>query len=86
MNWRVHAFKQMEDRGLIAGDVLYVLKNGFVFVEAQSSTRPELYKYQIENFTPNSESRKVRLVVIPGDDFEIKVITVMWADEPMTRS
>ena len=83
--WRNHAFEQMEDRGLIVGDVLHVLKRGFVLDEAQPSTREGYYKYRIEGATPSSENRTVRLVVIPGDDFLIKVITVMWADEQMTR-
>jgi len=38
----------MEHRGLIMGDILHVLKNGFVYEKAQESTRSGCYKYKIE--------------------------------------
>jgi hypothetical protein len=36
--------------------------------------------------TPNSQNREVRVVVIPDWKRKgIKVVTVMWADEPIVR-
>ncbi|WP_349370766.1 DUF4258 domain-containing protein [Salinarimonas sp.] len=78
-----HAREQMLKRDLILGDVLYVLKNGFVHDSAQASTRPGYYKYRMQTSTPNSGQRDVRVVVIPDErSFWVKVVTVMWVDEP----
>ena len=72
----------MRDRDLLVGDVLYVLKNGFVFQEAVAATQPSLWKYRVETRTPNSGNRVVRVVAIPDDDkIWVKIITVMWVDE-----
>jgi hypothetical protein len=80
-----HAKDQMADRDLILSDVLYLLKNGFVFEKADPSTIPHFFKYQIEGKTPNSGSRDVRSVVIPDwRTKEIKIVTVMWKDEPLS--
>jgi hypothetical protein len=77
-----HARGQIAKRDLISGDVHYLLENGFVHRQADPSTNPNFYKYQIEGDTPNSESRKVRAVVIPDwQSKEIKIVTVMWVDE-----
>jgi hypothetical protein len=36
--------------------------------------------------TPNSKNREVRAVAIPDwKRKDIKIVTVMWADEPMVR-
>lgn len=79
-----HAKEQMQERDLATGDVLYVLKNGFIYDESVPSTRPGFSKYKMECTTPNSNNRTVRLVVIPcASSRHIKVATVMWADEPM---
>ena len=74
------------DRGLIMGDVLFALRRGFVHDQAQSSTRSGVFKYRIESTTPNSQGRRVAVVVVPVTDTELNVITVMWADEPTIRS
>ena len=80
-----HAQDQMEERGITSVDIMYVLKNGFVYDAAEAATRAGLYKYKINNPTPNSNRREVRLVVIPSPQRpQIKIATVMWADEPMT--
>jgi hypothetical protein len=64
------------------GDVLYVLKNGFVFVPAKEATQPSLWKYAIETRTPNSGNRVVRAIIIPDvARVWLKVVTIMWADE-----
>ncbi len=71
----------MEDRGLLTGDILHVLKHGYVHAPGEKSTRPVHYKYQMEGTTPNSNGRKIRIVVIPLPDCGVKVLTVMWVDE-----
>jgi hypothetical protein len=73
----------MLNRELISGDILYVLKNGFVYNPGQQSTRIGLYKYQMESPSPNSGGRTVRVVVIPCPSCAAKVVTVMWVDEPL---
>lgn len=76
-----HARDQMLERGFSSGDVLYVLKKGYVFEEAESSTRIDYYKYKIQCTTPNSNAREVRVVVIPcAASKALKIITVMWCD------
>lgn len=77
-----HSKDQMAVRDLIVGDVLYVLKNGFVHRQAQTSTQPGLYKYRIESRTPNSNNRGVAVIVIPDPGTVwMKIITVMWDDD-----
>jgi Domain of unknown function (DUF4258) len=84
--WTEHAKDQMADRDLIMGDVLHVLKNGFVYADAEPSTRPGLFKYAMESKTPNSGNRVVRVIAIPSPQAcEVKVVTVMWADEPAQK-
>jgi hypothetical protein len=72
----------LAERDLIIGDVMYVLRNGFVFEDPEPATQPDLFKYKIETRTPNSNNRSVRLVVIPDPQrCWVKVVTVMWVDE-----
>jgi hypothetical protein len=79
-----HAKAQMLSRGLILGDVLHVLRHGFVYAEGQPSTRPGFFKYAMECRTPNSGNRTVRVIVIPAPQgCSAKLVTVMWTDEPM---
>jgi hypothetical protein len=79
---RNHASEQIDERDLILGDVLYALKNGFVYAEAQETTRKSHFKYLMESITPNSGNRAIRVVVIPDSErCWLKVITVMWVDE-----
>ena len=80
--WTAHAKEQMALRDLIAGDAIYVLKHGFVYANPTSSTRSGLYKYLVENRSPNSGARVIRVVAIPDEaGLSIKVVTVMWVDE-----
>ena len=44
-------------RDLSIGDVLFVLRHGFVFEEPQASTQEELFKYLPESRSPNSGNR-----------------------------
>jgi hypothetical protein len=82
LSYTIHSKDRLLERDLLIGDVLYVLKNGFVHNDAEESTKPGFYKYQIETRTPNSGNRFVRLVVIPCvAPPQIKIVTVMWVDE-----
>ena len=82
LTYQEHAKERLKERGLTTGDVLYVLKNGFVYDQAQPSTRDNCFKYSIEYSTPNSNQRSLRVVAIPGiSPLELKIITVMWVDE-----
>lgn len=75
----------MDDRGIIVGDVTYVLRNGIVYQNAVEATRKNLWKYQIESKAPNSKNREIRIVVIPDwKEKGFKLITIMWADEPLS--
>jgi hypothetical protein len=77
-----HAKERLDERGLIASDVLYVLKNGHVYTEPEASTLEGFYKYKMECQSPNSGARFVRVVVVPdGKSCQIKMITIMWRDE-----
>ena len=84
--WTDHAKQQMGERELIMGDVLHVRREGYVYSDAEVSTRPGLFKYAMESKTPNSGNRVVRVVAIPSPQgCEVKVVTVMWADEPAQK-
>lgn len=76
-----HARERMEKRDLLSGDILYVLKNGFVYEAAEKATRG-YFKYTIATSTPNSGSREIKVVVIPDEKSKsTKIVTVMWADK-----
>lgn len=80
----LHAEDQMEERGLTTIDVLYVLKNGFVYDIAEKSTRPGYFRYAVISPTPNSNRRQVKVIAIPSmQSPAAKIVTVMWADDPM---
>ena len=73
---------QMNERELTTLDVLYVLKNGFVYDTPEKATIHGLYKYKMINSTPNSNRREVRVVVIPSmQAAQAKIVTVMWVDD-----
>lgn len=71
----------MAERKLLMGDILHVLKNGYVFEDGQPTTQAGCFKYRIECTTPNSGGRTVRVVLIPSSSDAIKIVTVMWRDE-----
>ncbi len=82
LSYSIHFKERLSERDLLLGDVLHVLKHGFVYDEPKAATQPGLFRYRIETRTPNSGNRNVRLVVIPDPTrCWIKVVTVMWADE-----
>jgi hypothetical protein len=77
-----HVTERMEERDLTTADIRHILRRGFVYEQAQETTRSKCFKYCIDASTPNSGSRTVRLVVVPcTDPLEIKIVTVMWRDE-----
>ena len=76
-----HASEQMQERSLYTGDVLFILKQGFVFGNAVASTRAGYYKYAVQSRSPNSGNRTVRVIAIPDPDRgHVKIVTVMWVD------
>lgn len=80
-----HALQRMHERGLIMGDLLYVLRNGSNHLDCVPSTQAELYKYIMQTETPNSEGREVGVVCIPDQlKVGVKIVTVMWIDERAT--
>lgn len=80
--YKRHAKERMNERGLIVSDLLYVLRNGFVYEEPEASTLEGYFKYRVEAQSPNSGSRFLRVVVVPDEkSSQIKVITIMWRDE-----
>ena len=82
LSYRKHAKKRLAERGVFISDVLFVLKNGFVYEGSEPSTVKGLFKYQIESQSPNSGSRILRLVVVPDAKSKaIKIVTIMWRDE-----
>lgn len=77
-----HVEERMEERDLNTGDILHVLKRGYVYEPAQPSTRRKCFKYCVDASTPNSGNRTVRVVCVPcNNPLEIKIVTVMWRDE-----
>jgi hypothetical protein len=76
-----HATEQMAVRDLLSGDVMHVLRYGFVYDAGTPATQNTFFKYKMEGTTPNSDGRVVRVVVIPAVGCEAKIVTVMWRDE-----
>jgi Domain of unknown function (DUF4258) len=82
LSYTSHFKERLIERGLFIGDVLFVLKNGFVFEQASPANQINFYKYKIETLTPNSNNRIVRVVAIPDPTrCWMKLVTVMWVDE-----
>ena len=77
-----HAEERLEERNILTGDLLYLLKKGFIYDVAEASTRKDLWKYRIEGVTPNSNGRTITAIIVP--DFKtkhIKIVTCFWKDE-----
>lgn len=79
--WTNHAKERLQERELTMSDVIHVMKHGFVHEEAEPTTRAGFFKYRMVAATPNSGGRQVRIVVIPTPANQVKLVTVMWADE-----
>ena len=87
ISYKKHAMERLSERGLIMSDVLYVLKQGFVYIEHEPSTVPGYNRYAMECKSPNSGGRSVRVIVIPDKKAcALKIISVMWVDEVATRA
>lgn len=85
ISYKKHAKERMQERNLIVSDVLFTLKNGFVYRDPLPSTRAGYNKYDIDSKTPNSGNREIRVVVIPDKKTcFLKIVTVMWVDEKQT--
>lgn len=81
LHYTAHCKDRMKERGIIIRDILYVLKHGFVYTAPDTATR-DFYKYKVESVSPNSENRKIRVVVLVDETKrEMKIITVMFVDE-----
>ena len=78
-----HVRERMEERGLMMDDILHVLKRGFVYENPHPAEPDGFYRYCMEEQTPNSAPRSVRVVVIPDPSGggSLKIVTVMWVDE-----
>ena len=86
ISYKLHAKERMKERGLIVSDVLYVLKNGFCYRDPLPTTRQGYHKYEMNNRTPNSNGRDVRVIAIPEMKANyLKIVTVMWVDEDDKR-
>ncbi len=84
VTFKQHALDQLSERDLTTSDALYVLKNGFVYDKPNAAKQPGLFRYAMSGPTPNSNSRVIRVVVIPSmHAAQAKIVTVMWADEPI---
>ena len=87
LGYKLHAREQMEKRGIIVSDVLFVLKFGFVLIAPEPATKLGSYRYAMDNKTPNSDSRDIRLIVIPDEMTSmLELVTVMWVDELASRA
>lgn len=77
----------MAERSIIISDILYLVRNGFVYKDPIPAKTEGYYRYEIECRTPNSANRSIRLVVIPNyNTMGIKIVTVMWVDEIGTKA
>ena len=73
--------ERFQERNLLIADIRYLLKFGYVYDDAEESTKNGFWKYKVEGTTPNSETRTLLVVIIP--DFQhrtIKMVTVHWKD------
>jgi hypothetical protein len=67
----------MADRGLITGDLIHLLKTGFVYEEPIASTRDGYFKYTVEGTTPNSNGKSLKAVVIHDGCRNMKVVELV---------
>lgn len=87
ISYKRHAVERIAERNIIMGDVLYVLKTGFVHMEPMETTRPAYKKYAMEGLCPNGGNRTLRVIVVPDKPTTfLKIVSVMWVDEIATRA
>lgn len=75
-----HAREQMQARDLLVGDLMHLLKRGFIYDPPEPAARG-CWKYKVEGTTPSSDGRTVAAIVIPAPGPELTIVTVMWRDE-----
>ena len=68
-----HAEERMDEREITIGDIMQVLKRGYVLGEIEPATRGR-HKYPIEGLSPNSP-RTIRLIVIAKRPKFLKIIS-----------
>lgn len=71
----------MRERDIIMGDLLFLLRTGFVYDAPTPATREGFFRYAVEGTSPSSDGRSIRTIVIPSEGCELKIVTVMWRDE-----
>ena len=87
LSYKLHARERLAERDIILSDVLYVLRNGFVYSDAVPATKPGYHKYVIEGRSPNSGTRALGVLVIPDKEAcLLKIVTVMWMDDVQGRA
>ena len=77
-----HAEENLTKHEMLSGDLLYLLRNGFIYDAPEQATQPKLWKYIIESATPNSGGRTLCAVIIPDiEKNHIKIETCYWKDK-----
>lgn len=85
--YKLHATERLAERSIIVSDVLYLIRNGFVYSDPIPAKTVGYYRYEIVCRTPNSGGRELCVVVIPSyNTMTMKIVTVMWRDEVQTRA
>lgn len=85
--YKLHATLRLVERGIIVSDILFILRNGFVYDHAVPATQKGYFKYVIRCKTPNSEGRELAAVVVPNSNtMSVKIVTVYWVDETDRRA
>ncbi|WP_416878665.1 DUF4258 domain-containing protein [Litorimonas sp.] len=76
-----HAKERLDERNITTGDILHIIRTGFVYDAPQPASR-DYYKYAIEGRSPNSNGRTIKLIIIPDvKACGVKLITIMWKDK-----
>lgn len=76
-SWTSSYRPQLQEFGLYAGDILFVIKNGVVNEEGENSTLSEVFKYKMVAPTPNSNGRFVTVTVAVCErNNQIKVLNI----------
>lgn len=82
ISYKAHAKDRLLERDLTIGDLLHVLRTGFVYADPVPATQPGRFRYAMEGTSPNSMGRSLRVIVIPSQcRAEMKIVTIMWVDE-----
>jgi hypothetical protein len=86
IGFKLHGEDRMVLREIYMPDILYAIRHGFVYGNAEPAKQPGLYRYTVLGPTPNSGGRDIKVVLIPSMHKSCaKIVSVMWADEVMGR-